>query len=404
MLRWFACVSLVALALGCSPTADPSGGGSGGGGNSGGTAGSGAVGGAGSGGGPQGGNDAGPVPDELAGVLEPIRAQHGLPALGAAVWKGDELVAIGVTGTRKLGDPTPATTADLWHLGSDTKAMTATLIGIYVDRGEIHLNDTIGALFAGEVVDPGYTAVTIEQLLQHRGGAPGEIPADIWDAMWAAGSAPGARDAAVKALISRPPAQAVGTFVYANAGYMIAGAALERLEQPKSWEQLMQAEIFAPLGMSSCGFGAPGSPNAVDEPWGHDVTTPIMPGPDADNPPSMGPAGTVHCSLADWGKFLAVHLHGARGEGSTLISQTTLTALQTPPAGGDYAAGWAVVQRDWAGGTALTHSGSNTLWYATAWLAPARNTTLAVVTNRGDDPAGLAVDAAFGPLIDSYLP
>jgi hypothetical protein len=63
--------------------------------------------------------------DDLAAVLEPIRAGANLPALIGAVWQGDQLVAIGVTGTRKLGDPTPATIDDQWHLGSDTKAMTA---------------------------------------------------------------------------------------------------------------------------------------------------------------------------------------------------------------------------------------------------------------------------------------
>jgi D-alanyl-D-alanine carboxypeptidase len=170
------------------------------------------------------------------------------------------------------------------------------------------------------------------------------------------------------------------------------------------WEQLIQEELFTPLGMASCGFGAPGSAGALDQPWGHDVTTPVSPGPLADNPPSLGPAGTVHCSLVDWGKFLAVHLHGARNETVPLVSQATLTELQTPPAGGDYACGWGVVDRPWAGGTALTHTGSNTYWLATAWLAPAKNTTLAVVTNRGDDVAANAVDASFAPLTTTYLP
>jgi D-alanyl-D-alanine carboxypeptidase len=349
-------------------------------------------------------SDAGTQPDDLAAVLEPIRADANLPALIGAVWQGEQLIAIGVTGTRKLGDPTPATIHDQWHLGSDTKAMTATLIGIHVDKGDIHLDDTIGELFAGETIDPGYVNVTIAELLQHRGGAPGDMPADIWQAMWAGGSNPAARTAAVMSLISRAPEQAIGTFVYSNAGYMIAGAAVERIQQGKPWEEIIQDELFAPLGMGSCGFGAPGTPDQVDQPWGHDVETPVSPGPLADNPPSLGPAGTVRCSMTDWGKFLAIHLHGARNEAVPIVSQATLTALQTPPAGADYACGWGVTDRDWAGGTTLTHSGSNTMWFATTWIAPAKNTTLAVITNRGDDPAALAVDTAFGPLIETYIP
>jgi CubicO group peptidase (beta-lactamase class C family) len=221
--------------------------------------------------------------------------------------------------------------------------------------------------------------------------------------MWSDGRAPEARIKAVRALLSRPPAQPPGVFVYANAGYIIAGAALERIVG-ESWEQIIVRELFTPLGMASCAFGAPGTPQQVNEPWGHQGLSPVSPGPAADNPPSLGPAGTVHCSLVDWGKFLALHLAGARGEASGLVSQTTLTRLQTPPAGGDYACGWGVVQRPWAGGTALTHNGSNTMWYATAWLAPAKNLTFAVATNRGDAVAASAVDSAFGPLIQKYAP
>jgi CubicO group peptidase (beta-lactamase class C family) len=347
-------------------------------------------------------------PDDLGGVLDPIRAQQGLPGLVGAVFRGGDLVAIGVSGVRKWGDPTAATTGDEWHLGSDTKAMTATLIGIYVDRGKLHFEDTIATLFAGETVDPGYANVTLLQLLQHRGGAPGDIPADIWSQMWADGNAPTARITAVRSILSRPPAQPPGTFVYANAGYMIAGAALERVVG-STWEQIIQQDLFGPLGMQSCGFGAPGDATPVDEPWGHEVIPdggppiPMSPAdPAADNPPSLGPAGTVHCSLADWGRFFTVHLAGARGEPTSLLTPSTVMTLQTPPSGGDYACGWGVASRSWAGGTALTHSGSNTMWYATVWLAPAKNLAFAVATNRGDDVAANAVDSAFAPLIQRY--
>jgi hypothetical protein len=34
------------------------------------------------------------------------------------------------------------------------------------------------------------------------------------------------------------------------------------------------------------------------------------------NPEVMGPAGTVHCSLADWAKFIADQLSGFAGPGA----------------------------------------------------------------------------------------
>jgi len=335
-----------------------------------------------------------------------VRAKHDLPALAAAVWRGNELAGQGAVGVRKLGDATRVTLGDPWHLGSDTKAMTATLIGLYVDRGKIHFEDTIATIFAGESIDPGYRNVTIEQLLQHRGGAPATVPSDIAARMWEDGSAPDARIRAVRSVLSRAPAQAPGTFAYANMGYIIAGAALERIVG-RTWEQIVRDDLFAPLGMGACGFGAPGAAGAISAPWGHTARgtelTPRAPGPKADNPPAYGPAGRVHCPLADWGTFLALHLAGARGE-STRLSKATMTRLHTPPPGGDYIAGWMVGTRPWAGGTTLSHTGSNTLWYVVTWLAPSKNLAFAVATNRGGEDAFDGIDSALDPLIQKYAP
>ena len=58
-----------------------------------------------------------------------------------------------------------------------------------------------------------------------------------------------------------------------------------------------------------------------------------------------------------------------------------------------------MVERSWAGGTALNHAGSNTSWYAVIWLAPARNFAILVATNQGDKQAERACDQAASVLI-----
>jgi D-alanyl-D-alanine carboxypeptidase len=272
-----------------------------------------------------------------------------------------------------------------------------------VDLGKLRFEDTVGELLRGEAMDPGWSSVTLGQLLEHRGGAPHDFPPGVFEQMREYGGAPGARLAAVRAILALPTAQPPGTFAYSNAGYMILGAVLERLAGA-SWEALMERDLFAPLQMRSCGFGAPGA-RGTDAPWGHElhgqVLVPVAPGPRADNPPALGPAGTVHCSLEDWGKFLSMHVAGGRGD-RTLVSPETMRRLHTPPQGGDYAAGWLVVARRWAGGAALTHAGSNTIWYAVTWLAPARGLAFALVTNRAGDGVDRAVDAAAAALVRRY--
>src|SRR5690606_4976564 len=155
--------------------------------------------------------------------------------------------------------------------------------------------------------------------------------------------------------------------------------------------ELMQTMLFEPLEMHSAGFGAPATPGEIDQPWGHTEglfrgLKAVPPGPQADNPPAIGPAGTVHCSVIDLAKYAAFHLAGEQGA-SELVNAASFKKLPTS-AGDDYALGWVVLERNWAGGRALMHNGSNTMFYLVVWMAPERNCAVIVATNVG-------VDAAF---------
>jgi CubicO group peptidase (beta-lactamase class C family) len=168
----------------------------------------------------------------------------------------------------------------------------------------------------------------------------------------------------------------------------------------KSWEDLMREELFQPLGMDTAGFGPPGTKDEIDQPWGHTADgKPTQ----FDNPPALGPAGTVHCNLPDWAKFASLHLRGARGAGAFLAPET-FGKLHTPiPDNEDYAFGWGAVKPPWADGVALTHSGSNSMWLATIWIAPQRNFATLVAVNQGGPAAAQAGDEASRALIHLHL-
>ena len=346
---------------------------------------------------------------DLSSELEALRKTHGLPALAGAVYRDGALVGAGAAGVRKLGDPTAVTSSDVWHLGSCTKAMTATLVGLLVEEGKLSWTDKIATLLPDAVVDPSFASATVEMLLQHIAGFAEDIPPALFDDMWAAAERAEApevtRKRVVYATLAKPAGVPVGSFAYSNTGYMAAGVVLERATG-KSWETLMKERLFAPLGMNRCGFGpAATAPATVDQPWAHfeesGKLVAVAPDVYGDNPRSMGPAGTVHCPLEDWAKFLNAHLEGPKGR-SKLASAATFQRLQTPPKGGTYAAGWDVGTRPWAGGTTLSHSGSNTMNLVTTWIAPAKGLVMMVATNAATSGADLAVDAAFAPMVERF--
>ncbi len=99
-------------------------------------------------------------------------------------------------------------------------------------------------------------------------------------------------------------------------------------------------------------------------------------------------------SLEDWGRFLAWHA-GVDGP----LGSTPREALHDPGVVGDYAGGWMVLERPWAGGAVLTHSGSNSLWFAHCWVAPERGWAVMAVTNSGAASAPVACDRAIAQLV-----
>lgn len=328
-------------------------------------------------------------------TLESIRGKYDLPALGVALITKDK-VEVYVVGSRKRGGEELVERSDRWHLGSNTKAMTATLAAILVDEGKLRWETTIGEVFPGARDE--YRGVTLEMLLSHRGGFPppeGTAPEGVTllDLHNLPGTPrEGRAEYATRALAQEPYVKPGTQTVYSNMGYILAGAVIEK-KVVASWEELMRSRIFEPLGMKSAGFGP------MVEPWPHTASgSPLPPSRLTDNPPVLGPAGTVHASLEDYAKFLRVHL------GLTaLVKPDTLRRLHSPPAGETYALGWVVVEREWAGGKALTHAGSNTLNYTVAWLAPERGFAVVAVTNQGGDKAAQGCDEAVGELIRRFL-
>jgi CubicO group peptidase (beta-lactamase class C family) len=335
----------------------------------------------------------------VTAVLRPIREQHGVPALAAAAVTPQGLRYVGAVGVRKWGTETPVEVGDLWHIGSDTKAMTAALAARLVERGALSWQTTPAQVFPELAAEfqPELGQVTLLHLLSHRAGLQANLD---WGRLAGQGTVQEQRLEAVREGLSRRPESKPGeAFLYSNLGYVVVGAMIERVAG-KPWEDAITAEVFQPLGMRSVGFGGLGTPGQLDQPWGHSRRGhPVdTNGPDVDNPPVLGPAGRVHCTLQDWGRFIADVLRGLRGEQPTLLGPASYRLVLTPAFGGDYSLGWSVTQRSWGGGTVLNHCGCNTMHYANAWVAPQRGFAILVCTNQGED-AFPATDEAVAGLI-----
>jgi CubicO group peptidase (beta-lactamase class C family) len=348
-----------------------------------------------------------PMPD-VAAILQPILKESKLPSLAGAVVKGDEIRAFGAVGVRKRGNPTPVTQDDKYHLGSCTKMFTATLAAALVEDGLLTWQTTIGDVLGDTVkeIHAGYEDVTLEQLLAHVGGLPGNPSTFSWIRAWKDQGKLAAMDqrmAFVSSLLKAKPSYSPGEqTVYSNQGYAVAGVMLETLAG-KPWELLVGERIFVPLGMTSAGFRAPCSPNRLDQPWGHSGKKPIAPEPKGDNPDAIGPAGTIHASIRDWATFARFHLQRTTGE--VLSDPASFEKLHgtLPHSGSHGIGGWLVHDLQRFGGHCLQMTGSNTMWFSLLWIFPEKDLAIVVATNSGQknafefcDKSVVALSRAFG--------
>lgn len=332
---------------------------------------------------------------DLTDKLEAIRKKHKVPSLAAARFGQDGVLKQVATGFRKAGGSRRVTVEDLWHIGSMTKAMTATLLATYVQEGRLkwddQLRDLIPESCKGAAAEAG--KITVMQLLQHRSGLPANLLS------WMLLPAAKQRDAILRMAAPAGVKELVpGKFLYSNVGYAIAGHIAEKLDR-KPWENLIETRLFKPLGIIA-GQGPAGTPGSDDQPWPHDAKGIPLPtnGPLSDNPVSLGPAGRVHTSMAGYAKFAADHLRGAKGV-KALLKSEHYQVLHRPDSESQYACGWGVPVRPWAGGACLTHTGSNNSNFFVAWLAPEKSFGVLATCNQGGDEAAAACDAACSLLI-----
>jgi CubicO group peptidase (beta-lactamase class C family) len=323
----------------------------------------------------------------LGDLVEQVRRDSGAPAIAVGVVRGGEIIEQVVTGVRRLDRPDPVQTDDRYHLGSVTKSFTATMIGKLVEEGTLRWDTTIGEVLHDIPMRPEYRSVTLEQLLQHRGGIPsmpssGEFANGIPDD--SGGSARDARATLVKQILSENPSIR-GTYEYSNSGYVVAGYMAERAAD-RPWEELMRRLVFEPLKLRSAGFGWPATPARPDQPLGHvgtapDLTVEEVGGSLLGDGDYFGPAGNVHCSIEDLARFAAFHLRGLTGQDGALKAET-VRRLHTPAPGEHYAGGWVVKEIE-PGKYVHLHEGTAGSFFTKVQLYAESDLAIVAVANCG---------------------
>lgn len=350
--------------------------------------------------------------ESLDAWIDSARRQHNIPAMGAIVFRADTILARGIAGVRRSNSTAPVAERDRFQLGSNTKAITATVLATLVEEGKLTWTTTLADVFPEwrDSISAEFRAVTIDLLLSHHGGISPFSDTDDKDfrSIPRFTGTPTQQRAAFTAWVLRgKPAGPVGVGgkgLYSNGGYIIAGAIAERIAG-ESWESLVCARVLKPLGLAGA-FAWSDSPD-VNQPWGHHETrggARAVDPRDADErlPPIIWPAGSVELSLEDYARFLQINLRGLQGRDTPLLKAATIKHLHMCPVSPPdrYGLGWGL--QDFDGAPASVHVGSAGTFYAITIIQPTRDLGVAVFANAGGERATAAATDAVKALIRRF--
>jgi CubicO group peptidase (beta-lactamase class C family) len=340
------------------------------------------------------------LPPDLDAYVAKVMQAFEVPGLALAIVKDGKVLLARGFGVRKLGEPAPVDARTRFGIASNTKAFTATALGLLAEEGKIEWDaPVIRYLPEFAMYDPFVTReLTVRDLLVHRSG----LGLGAGDLLWWPSSTYDRKEIARRLRFIKPATSFRSAYAYDNVLYLVAGEVIERVTG-QSWEDFVRTRILAQVGMTEsdvCHSGASEGGNVAATHAAIDgKVRPIAPFT-SDN---TNPAGGIMSGADDMAKWVMLQLDSGRtASGSRLFSPRTtrqLWTIVTPTPIGEpvaelaalranfsgYALGFNV--RDYRGKKMVTHTGGLPGYVSRVTMLPELRLGVVVLTNQESDNA-----------------
>ncbi len=343
-----------------------------------------------------------------------VMKEFEVPGIGLAIVKDGKVVLTKGYGVRTLGESTPVDEHTLFGIASNTKAFTATALGLLVEEGKIGWDTpVINYLPWFQLSDPYVTReLTIRDLLVHRSG----MGLGAGDLLWWPPSTYNRKEIAQRLRHIPLSTSFRSAYAYDNVLYLVAGEVIEAISG-KTWEEFVKTRILDKVGMSGSNVLHSGAGLSGNVATTHakvegrlQVVKPFL----SDN---TNPAGGINSSAEDMAKWMIVQLDSGRlADGSRLFSPSMtreLWSIVTPfPSSNPpppelkplftnysgYALGFGI--RDYRGKKVVSHTGGLPGYLSRLSMIPELKLGVVVLTNQ---ESGGAFNAITYYVLDQYL-
>lgn len=331
-----------------------------------------------------------------------IRNTYNIPEISYAVVNSKSILEIAAVGRHSIDLPDTATLNDRFHIGSNTKAMTAFIIAKYVEMGKLDWATKFFDIYPewknGSLA--AYHHITLQDLLSHKAGIQpfqGENDPEIPGFK---GTNPEKRKQFGQFVLTLDPVKpdSLNPFVYSNAGYTLATLMVEKVAH-KSWEELVEKVLNKDLNLN-IRLSWPEN-QLTKETWGHltenDTLKPVPSDWDY-HLDFTEPAGDINIKLVNYVKFIQLNLRGLEGRDNYLRSETYQFIHNGIK---NYSLGWFNVYengKEWS-----VHSGTGAFTYFTiAHIDRTNNIAFIIFTNSFNQGTQQGVRLLMRKLKENY--
>ncbi len=321
------------------------------------------------------------VAPELERYMTAGMKAFDVPGAVIGIVSADRLLWSKAIGLKRKGANDPVGSRTVFQIGSTTKAFTATTLALAVDRSKLKWEDRVADLDPLFVLKDPYVTreFRVFDLLAQRSGLPPYANDGLsglgFDVDWLMRSL----------RFVEPQTSFRTTFAYTNITHLFAGRIAAKALAAPDWNNLVEREIFVPLGMKDASVTAEGIEKAPDHAIGHrwDPNRSVEIPFDPSFPYLLGPAGAINASLDDCVRWLRLQLGNGVFEGRRLVSAENLAVTRTPKIAINqdlsYAIGWVVSETP--NGRAIWHNGGTNGFGAHIGFLPAKGVLVIVLSN-----------------------
>lgn len=339
---------------------------------------------------------------QTAQFADTIRKNYNIPEISYAVVNPKAILEIDALGKHSINLPDAATLDDRFHIGSNTKAMTAFIIAKYVEKGKLKWTTKFFDYFPEwkEKSKSEYANITLKDLLSHRAGVQpfqGENDPQIPDFK---GTNPEKRKHFGQFVLTLEPVKPddQNPFVYSNAGYTLATLMVEKVTH-KSWEELVEKVFNKDLNLN-VKLSWPENQKIKDT-WGHLTENDSLKPVSSDwnyHLDYTEPAGDLNITLVGYVKFIQLNLQGLEGKNNYLKSETYKFIHNGIK---NYSLGWFNVYEN--GKELSVHSGTGAFTYFTiVHIDRMKNIAYIIFTNSFNQKTQQGVRLLMRKLKENY--